>query len=118
MAYDEALAEKLEKILEKEKGITKKKMFGGLCFLLNGNMCCGVIKDRLVLRVGPENYESALQDKNARPMDFTGKPLRGFIYVIPSGLKDKKSLEKWVQTGIDFASCLPKKQPKIKKPPK
>ncbi len=109
MAYDEFLAGRVDDILKDEKGMTCRKMFGGLCFMINGNMCVGVDKNSLMVRVGKENYESALKLKHAKEMDFTGKPLRGFVYVGPEGLKTQKALEKWVKIGVDFAGSLPKK---------
>ena len=87
MAYDIMLAKRVGALLRRRKNITQKEMFGGVCFLVNGNMCCGVERDRLVVRVGIEPYEQLLQKRYVKPMDFTGRPLRGFIYVMPGGLK-------------------------------
>jgi len=103
MSYEEKLAFRVSESLEGIKGITKKKMFGGLCFLLNGNMLYGIAKGKLVARIGPETYESSLKQKYARPMDFTGKPLRGMVYVLPDGIKTKSSLKKWMDKSLDFA---------------
>ena len=83
MAYDERLAQRVREELADRPGYAEKKMFGGLCFLLRGNMCCGVGKDGLMVRVGPEQYESALADDHARQMDFTGRPMKGFVFVHP-----------------------------------
>lgn len=113
MAYNEKLAERVRKVLGKEPGLTEKKMFGGLSFLINGNMAVGVEKDNLVIRVGPEKYELVLCMPHARQMDFTGKPMKGFIYVSPDGYKTDKSLSKWIQLGLDFAKSLPPKKKKI-----
>ena len=109
MPYNEALADKIRMIVKRRRGITEKKMFGGLCFLQNGNMCCGVEKERLVVRVGPDGYSRAMKEKNVRPMDFTGRPLKGFVYVMPKSLKRKASLTRWINLGLDFARSLPKK---------
>ena len=109
MPYDERLAERVTSILKRKRGITHKKMFGGLCYLVNGNMCCGVEKDRLVVRVGPDKYEEVLKRKHVRPMDFTGRPLKGFVYVTAPGLKRSDALKKWVDLGVEFAKSLPKK---------
>ena len=110
MAYDEKLAEKVRESLNRSRGITEKKMFGGLCFLLNGNMLCGVDnKSQLMVRVGPEKYEHALKLKHARQMDFTGKPLKGMLYIAPEGTKRKDSILKWVNMAKDFVKTLPKK---------
>ncbi len=84
-------------------------MFGGLCFLLNGNMCCGIVGETLMVRVGKEAYEEALARPHAREMDFTGKPLRGMVYVDPGGIAEDGDLEGWIQTGVGFAESLPRK---------
>ncbi len=109
MAYDEKLAERIRAVLKRRRGVSEKKMFGGLCFLVNGNMCCGVEKYRLVLRVGPERHSEILRRKNARPMDFTGRPLKGFVYVSRAGFDTKAKLENWIEPALDFARSLPKK---------
>lgn len=109
MAYDEAFAERVKAVLKSRRSVTEKKMFGGLCFMVNGNMACGVEKNKLVVRIGPDNYEKTLKQKHVRKMDFTGKPLKGFIYVMPAGLSRADSLKKWVDRGILFAQSLPKK---------
>lgn len=109
MAYDPALALRVETILKGRRGVTRKPMFGGLCFLVNGKMFCGVERNRMVVRVGKERYEDCLKKPHVRPMDFTGRPIRGFIYVESSGLKATAQLKRWVNAGFDFASSLPKK---------
>jgi len=106
MAYNEELANRVRKVLPTYKGITEKKMFGGICFMVNGNMICGVEQDNLVIRVGPDNYEEALKKPHARPMDFTGRPLKGFVYVRPQGHKIKKALISWVKRGFVYATSL------------
>lgn len=109
MAYDDKLASRVRKRLAHRKDIVEKKMFGGLAFMLNGNMCCGVVKDTLMVRVPPGQYEMMLKEPHARPMDFTGRPLRGFVYVDPKGLRTDGALEKWLKRAIAFASSLPAK---------
>jgi TfoX/Sxy family transcriptional regulator of competence genes len=109
MAYDAKLVGRIQKLLADRKGIVEKKMFGGIAFMLRGNMCCGVANDSLMLRVGPEQYEKLLREQFARPMDFTGKPLKGFIYVEPKGLRTEAALRKWLQRAIDFVLSLPAK---------
>lgn len=109
MAYDEKLADRIRKILARRKGLTEKKMFGGLAFLLHGKMCCGALKDDLVVRVGPEQYESALSRPHARPMDLTGRPLKGFVFVSLNGYKTDKALAKWVEQAVEFVMTLPRK---------
>ena len=109
MAYDEKLADRTRDRLKGKRGITEKKMFGGLCFMMNGHMVCGVEKDNLVVRVGPDQYDWALKQKHARPMDFTGRPLKGFVYVAPQGYKTLSSLKKWLDLATDFVDSLPSK---------
>lgn len=110
MAYDEKLAEKVRRILKGKRGISEKKMFGGLCFLHHGNMLCGVDnKSRLMVRVGADNYPKALKTKHAREMDFTGRPLKGMIYVDPEGTRNKAGLTKWIEMGLNFTRTLPRK---------
>src|SRR5262245_22159894 len=109
MAYDEQVARRLRRAFAKHPSVVEKKMFGGLAFLLHGHMCCGVVGDELMIRVGPEAYESALSRPHARRMDFTGKPLRGFVYVAPAGFASTRDLGAWVARAADFASSLPPK---------
>jgi TfoX/Sxy family transcriptional regulator of competence genes len=108
MAYDEQLAARVRKILRRREGLTEKRMFGGLSFLLHGKMCCGILQNDLVVRIQPEDYESALEQPSVRPMDFTGRPLKGFIYVGPEGYQTEKELSRWIERGIAFASSLSK----------
>lgn len=109
MAYDEKLADRIRKVLAGQKELTEKKMFGGIASMLHGNMCCGVVKDELVIRIGPHRYDEALHKPHTRPMDFTGHPLRGFIFVGPGGYRTGKALAKWVKEAVDFAMTLPRK---------
>jgi len=102
MTYNEKLATMIRESLKGKRNITEKKMFGGLAFLLKGKMFCGVIKDDLVVRTGPKNYEKALAKSHSRPMDFTGKPMKGFVYVDPSGYETAKSLAEWIDFGINY----------------
>jgi TfoX/Sxy family transcriptional regulator of competence genes len=85
-------------------------MFGGVAFMLNGNMCCGVISNDLLVRVGVDRNDEALRLPNSRPMDFNGKPMKGFIYVSSGGWSNEASLKRWIQIGIDYVSKLPKKK--------
>lgn len=114
MAYDQFLAQRVREILARRKGFAAKEMMGGITFLLNGNMCCGVDKDHLMVRVGPERYTEALAQPHARPMDFTGRPLRGFVFVDPPGFKTDNRLREWVMRGVDFAASLPAKKPTVR----
>jgi TfoX/Sxy family transcriptional regulator of competence genes len=109
MAYNEMLAERVRKMLSLHAGITERKMFGGISFMLGDNMCCGVVNDDLVVRVSPGSYVEALAEPSARPMDFTGRPLRGFVFVGPEGFRTDEALEKWIVRAMDFASSLPPK---------
>ena len=106
MPYDEKLAQKVRHQFKRTRGIAEKKMFSGICFMVNGNMVCGVERNNLVIRVGPDNYEEALKEPHARPMDFTGRPLKGFVYVRPQGHNTKKALISWVKRGLDYATSL------------
>ncbi len=109
MPYDEALANRIGIILKDQPNVVGKKMFGGIAFMVSGNMCCGVVKDTLMLRVGAENYESLLSQTHAREMDFTGKSMKGMIYVDPEGLKSEEKLKTWVEQALKFVLTLPVK---------
>jgi hypothetical protein len=109
VAYDERLAERIRRALAVREGMTEKKMFGGIAFMLNGNMCCGIVGDDLMLRVGPERFEETLARPHARPMDFTGRPMKGMVYVGPEGIQSDAGLAAWLGRGIDFAATLPPK---------
>ena len=109
MAYDEQLGGRVRELLTPFAGVTERKMFGGLAFLLRGNMCCGVVGSDLMVRVGRESYEAALHEPHVREMDFTGRPLRGFIYVSADGLASEGDLRAWVERGARFAESLPAK---------
>ena len=109
MSYDERLADRVRDVLARQEGLTEKKMFGGLSFMLHGNMCCGIVKDDLMVRVGPEGHEEALIRPHVRPMDFTGRPLTGMVYVGPEGYRSDDALIEWVERGVDFAASLPPK---------
>jgi TfoX/Sxy family transcriptional regulator of competence genes len=108
MAYNLKLAERIRSQLA---GIpfTEKKMFGGVGFLLNGNMACGVNKEDLVVRVDPEAHSALLQKPHTKPFDLTGKPMKGWLLVEPQGYKTDKQLSAWVKEGVEFASTLPPK---------
>ena len=109
MAYDEGLAERIRTVLDDKPGVTEKKMFGGIAFMLHGKMFVGIVKDDLMVRVGPEQYEQLLAEPGARPMDFTGRPMRGMVYVDGSACANGRTLAKWVQRGADYAASLPAK---------
>lgn len=109
MAYDEGLAQRVREALTDRSDAHEKKMFGGLCFLLSGNMCCGIVGDELMLRVGPDRYESVLARPHAREMDFTGRAMRGMVYVGTDGLETDEALAAWLKPAVDFAGGLPPK---------
>jgi len=111
VAYDEKLAERVRRALTPREGLSEKRMFGGIAFMLRGNMACGIVKDELMVRVGPERYDDALARPHARPMDFTGRPMRGMVYVEPEGCRTDEGLKWWVEQGLNFAASLPAKSP-------
>lgn len=108
MAYDLKLAERIRSELD---GVPfeEKKMFGGVGFLLNGNMACGVNKDNMIVRVEPEKHNTLLKKPHAKPFDLTGKPMKGWLLVEADGVKTAKQLSVWVKEGVEFASSLPPK---------
>ncbi len=109
MAFDDKLAERIRKQLGKRLGLTEKKMFGGLAFLLNGNMCCGVHGQELIVRLDPEQTDQALKQRHTRIFDLSGRPMQGWILVQSEGLTSEAALGKWIQTGVKYASSLPAK---------
>lgn len=109
MAYDEGLAQRIREKLDQQSELVEKRMFGGIGFMLQGNLACGVIRDSLIVRVGPDQYERALTRTNTGPFDFTGKPMKGWIMVTPDGYESDGDLESWVQQGARFALSLPPK---------
>ncbi|SRR6266511_93168 len=108
MAYDLKLAERIRSHLDGVP-VAEKKIFGGIGFLLNRNMACGVNKDDLILRVDPEKHTVLLKKPHVRPFDLTGRPMKGWLLVEPEGVKTDKQLSTWVKEGIEFASTLPTK---------
>lgn len=107
MPYNEGLAIRVRALLKGQPALVEKKMFGGLAYLLQGKMFAGILKDDLVVRVGPEANDAALKQPHTRPMDFTGKPMKGYIYVSPGGTKTATQLRTWLTKGLDFAASLP-----------
>ena len=111
MAYDERLADRIRDLLKSQSGISERKMFGGLAFMHRGHMICGIVKDELMVRVGADQYEDALARPHARPMDFTGQPMRGMVFVAPGGHSQGDALRSWVEQSLAFARTLPPKTP-------
>lgn len=107
MPYDERLAERVRAALRGRPGISEKRMFGGLAILVEGHMACGVVGSELMVRVGPDAEARALSRRHARPMDFSGRPLRGFVFVSAQGLASARALRSWVEQGVAFARSLP-----------
>lgn len=102
MAYDERLASRIRRVLHGRSDITERKMFGGLAFMFKGRMGCGIVGNDLVVRVTDEELQSVMRQRHVRPMDFTGKPLRGFVYVSPSGFRTSAALCAWLLRGERF----------------
>jgi len=111
MPHDEILAARMESMLNKtlSTGYTAKKMFGGIGYLLQGNMACGVHKDMLIVRVGPDAYMDALNRPGARVFDLTGRPMSGWVSVTRPGFESDQDLAEWIRLGVEFAATLPPK---------
>ena len=107
--YDEGLAERVRGTLQDRHDVVEKKMFGGLCFMVSGHMCVGVETDRLMVRVGKDAHEEALAQPGAKPMDFTGRAMKGFVFVGVDHLGEDDELEAWVGRGLKHALSLPPK---------
>ena len=109
MAYDEGLAHRIREVLADQSGLTEKKMFGGLAFMVQGNMACGISGDNMMVRISPDEMDSAVAQAHVRPFDMTGRPMKGWILVAPDGLEADEDLSVWVRRGVDFALTLPSK---------
>ena len=109
MAFDESLASRIRDALARKKNIEERKMFGCICFLLNGNALAGVWKDRLIARLGPDEGEAALREPHVRAFDITGRPMRNWVAVEPGGVEDDGQLKAWIERATKFVRTLPKK---------
>ena len=109
MAFNEEVGNRLRVAFEPYPEVIEKKMFGGLAFMVQGHMCCGVNGDELMVRVDPDGYEEALAQPHAREMDFTGRALKGFVYVAPVGFATDDDLAAWVERAADFVLSQPPK---------
>ena len=109
MAFNEALAQRIRQGLAQRKNIRGKKMFGGIGFLLNGNMLVGVWKDSLIVRLGLDEAEEALLEPHVRAFDITGKPMKGWVLVEPEGVQNDEQLSAWIQRAVKFVGKLPAK---------
>ena len=110
MAYSEELAERIREIIDARPGVVERKMFGGVAWMVNGNMACGVIGEDLMVRLDHDEAELALAEDHVGPMDFTGRPMRGFVVVEAMGISVDDSLGRWVDAGADYAESLPPKK--------
>ena len=115
MAYDEKLAGRVRAFLTNQKNVAEKRMMGGLAFMVNGKMCVGIVKKDLMARIDPDVYEEALRRSGCREMDFTGKPLKGFVFVDPGGIKTDEMLRDWIGLALAFnGKAKSSKKPKRK----
>lgn len=115
MAYDVLLADRIREALANEKEVEEKQMFGGVCFMVNGKMCVGVIKDDMMCRIGPEAEPDALERHGCRPMDFTSRPMKGYVYVSGEGLARQRDLAYWIQLCLAFNITAKASKPKRNK---
>lgn len=109
MPYSDSLAERIRQAVGRRKGIKEKKMFGGVGFLLNGNMLVGVWQTSLIVRIGPDQYDAALKKPHVREFDITGRPMKGWIMVEPDGVEGDKQLKEWIEEALSFVETLPAK---------
>ena len=112
MAHDAMLGERVRRALAGTAGLAEKQMFGGLCYLVNGHMCAGIVGSTLMVRIGADGYQAALARPHVRPMDFTGRPMTGMVFVDPPALATDASLGEWVSRGARYAASLPPKPAK------
>ena len=109
MAYDEGWAQRLREALANEEGLTERRMFGGIAFMLGGNMAVGVASDELMVRCGPDRFDEALAHAHARIFDLSGRPMNGWVLVAPEGTADDADVAGWLELGMSFARSLPPK---------
>ena len=110
MAFNTQLADRVRKVLSRRKGFSEKRMFGGVGFLLNDNLCCGVLRSDLILRLGVDTAEEALREYGVRPFDITGRAMQGWVMVGPAGYDEEDDLSRWVKLAARFAGSLPAKE--------
>lgn len=115
MPYNKHIAQKVRNALANTSRVEEKNMMGGLTFMVNGKMCVGVLRDDLMARINPEVYDAVLKRKGCRPMDFTRKPMKGFVFVGPSGTSNKKNLNYWIDLALDFNKIAKASKKKNKK---
>lgn len=114
MAYNLNLAQRIREIVYGQKDASERKMFGGICFMIGGNMVCGVVGDELMARINPEKHASALEKAHVKPMEFTGRSMKGYLFIEPEGIKTKRELAYWVNQGVRIAQSIPAKGSKSK----
>lgn len=112
MAYSEELAGRIRDVMADRIDVTERKMFGGIAWLVNGHMACGTLGEDLMVRLDREDADEALREEHVRPMEFTGRPMRGFITVDAAGIEDVEDLRRWIEDGVGFAASLPPKPPR------
>lgn len=110
MAYSEELAERIRKVVGRRPGVCEKKMFGGVGFLLHGNMLVGIWKSSLIVRLGPDQSAEALQEPHVIEFDITGRPMRGWVMVEPDGIERDEALCQWIERATTFVMTLPRKR--------
>jgi TfoX/Sxy family transcriptional regulator of competence genes len=107
VAFDETLAQRIRKLLDARKDSVEKHMFGGVCFMIRGRMCCGIIDSSLMVRLDPDLADRLADQPHVRPMDFTGKPMRGYLFVDPEGIDSPKALKAWVDRSVAHVETMP-----------
>lgn len=115
MPFDTSLADRVRPLLQRMAGFSEKTMFGGVAFLRHGNMCVGVWKEFLILRLGPEAGDAALVEPNIRPFDVTGRPMRGWVMAAPEAIESREELERYVESAVEFVATLSPKEAKAAK---
>jgi TfoX/Sxy family transcriptional regulator of competence genes len=111
MAYDDGLAERVRGVLQERTAFQEIRMFGGLAFMVRGHMTVGILKDDLMVRIGPDSHPQTMAEPHVRPMDFTGRPMKGLVLVSAEGTDREADLERWVERALAFTTSLPAKEP-------
>jgi TfoX/Sxy family transcriptional regulator of competence genes len=109
VAYDESFADRIRQVLGDDPGVDERKMFGGIAFLLDGNMFVGIARNELMVRVGPDAWQDALAQPHTREMDFTGRSMKGYVFVDPEGIAEDDELRAWIDRALEFVGTLPPK---------
>ncbi len=118
MAYDEQLADRIREVLADAPDLGERKMFGGIAFMLGEHMVCGIVRDDLMLRLGPEGVDAALGEPHTKPMTFTGPPMRSMVFVEPAGIRGDDELAAWIGRAREFVATLPPKTPRRPRRPR